>query len=64
MPDPMENAKPCPFCGGKNLATPPGIAVVVCGDCEAGGPIGVAHPKSDAMTILAGVQKWNQRVEE
>ncbi len=57
----LGNAKPCPFCGGTNLATPPMQAVVVCGDCDACGPFGTAHPTSDKLTEVAAVQKWNER---
>tara|TARA_Y100000310_G_scaffold174686_1_gene174801 strand:+ start:805 stop:1050 length:246 start_codon:yes stop_codon:yes gene_type:complete len=55
-------AKPCPFCGGSDLATPPGIAIVVCGDCSAAGPPGVPHPTSGALTDIAAHNKWNTRV--
>ena len=44
--------KPCPFCGGTNLATPPGIAIVVCGDCEASGPEGTPHPAHAIVSVL------------
>jgi len=54
--------KPCPFCGGTNLASPFGEAVIVCGDCNCAGPLGRSHPRSDVMTHLAGAIKWNQRV--
>ncbi len=59
----MREAKACPFCGGTNLATPPGIAIVVCGDCEASGPVGKAHPTNDALTVLAAFTKWNTRTD-
>jgi len=53
--------EPCPFCGGTNLASPPGMAVICCGDCEASGPIGPPHPTNDRLTHLAGISKWNER---
>jgi len=53
--------KPCPFCGGTDIATPPGVAVVVCGNCQAAGPVGVGHPTSDVLTERAAVAKWNAR---
>ena len=59
---PIRHAKPCPFCGSRNLATPPGQAVVVCGDCEAAGPFGTPHPTKDVLTELAACAKWNNRV--
>jgi len=51
--------KKCPFCGGSNLATPFGVATVVCGDCGAAGPSGTPHPRSDALTNAAAYSKWN-----
>ncbi|GAF86782.1 unnamed protein product [marine sediment metagenome] len=57
----MITLKPCPFCGGTNLASPPGQAVIVCGDCDATGPAGAEHPTSEALTYIAGASKWNQR---
>jgi len=59
--NPMKEAKPCPWCGGTDLATPPGQAVVVCGTCEATGPYGLPHPRSDTLTTLAAVVRWNER---
>ena len=56
--------KPCPFCGGTNLASPPGQAVIVCGDCDATGPMGTAHPTNDTLTHAAGASKWNQRADD
>jgi len=60
----MPENKPCPFCGGTSFATPPGIAIVVCGKCEAAGPAGVPHPTSDKLTELAAYAKWNKRVTD
>ncbi len=54
--------KPCPFCGGTDLATPPGVAIVVCGDCGACGPTRLPHPRSDSLTILNAFTGWNERV--
>ena len=61
---PLKDAKPCPFCGGTNLATPPGQAVVVCGDCDAAGPFGAPHPRHASLTLRAAVSKWNARSED
>ena len=60
----MSKPKPCPFCGGLNLATPPGIAIVVCGDCGAAGPEATGHPTSDALTEVAAYAAWNRRAKE
>ena len=61
MPNPFDNALPCPFCGGKDLATPPGIGIVVCGTCSGAGPAATPHPNSDVLTVVAAVSKWNNR---
>jgi len=57
------DAKPCPFCGGTDLATPPGVATVVCGSCGAAGPSAKPHPYNDALTEIAAYSKWNDRAE-
>ena len=55
-------AKRCPFCGAEgDFANPPGIAIIVCGQCEAAGPPGIAHPTDEALTRLAAIEAWNRR---
>ena len=56
-------AKPCPFCGGKDLATPPMQPVVCCGTCEASGPFGKWDGKTDDRSILAAYVAWNKRAD-
>lgn len=55
----MSRRKPCPFCGGTNLADGEmldGGPVVVCLTCYAAGPEG--DSKRDAA------RKWNRREEK
>jgi|GEM_PF-1189743 len=56
----LEDARACPFCGGKNLAVFPGprkamfrrkTKRVVCAKCQAQGPIG----RSEAHAVIV----WN-----
>ena len=51
----------CPFCGSHNLASPPGVPALICGNCQAAGPLGKGHPTSDALTHLAAINAWNRR---
>ncbi len=53
-------AAPCPFCGGLDLATPPGIPIVVCGTCGASGPVGLPHP-TDRGLVVSAFLAWNKR---
>ena len=57
----MEQLKPCPFCGGKDViddcckSYSEKLRYVLCNECESQGPIGV----NNEIAIAA----WNNRVE-
>ena len=57
----MAEKKPCPWCGSENTASPPGVAIIVCGGCGACGPEATPHPTNDALTEIAARSKWNER---
>ena len=59
----MDEPKPCPFCGGTNLASPPGMPVIVCGDCDCAGPLGIRESNIDKEIHQHGVRLWNKRAE-
>jgi len=55
------NTKPCPFCGSMNLATPPLMSVVVCGNCNCAGPPAKWWTR-DEGNVRRAFEKWNKRI--
>lgn len=76
MTNPLDKARPCPFCGSKDTFYIFGLAVrrqaVACRDCAAHGPITnrsvlVLHLRGEAIRLWNGfsaVKAWNGEKDE
>lgn len=55
----LDRAKPCPFCGSRNLSISQRSNYVHCETCEGDGPVVEHYPSRDAW--IFAINRWNER---